>query len=142
MIYATVALAKKAFATTYALLLKAQGAHWNVEGSDFLEYHELYEKIYSEIYNSIDPFAEHIRTMHTHIDASFIELDKESLVHTSNPSTEYCKELLAGNKVLLNILKDVFSIASQEGLEGFANFISERIAAHDKHIWMLESSLK
>lgn len=140
--YATVALAKKAFATTYALVLKAQGAHWNVEGPDFLEYHELYEKIYSEIYDSIDPFAEHIRTLHTYIDASFAELDKESLVSTAKTSTNYCEDLLAANKVLLDILKDVFNLSSTEGLDGFAAFISDRMAEHSKHIWMLESSLK
>jgi DNA-binding ferritin-like protein len=37
---------KIAFASTFSFYLKAQNFHWNVEGSDFLEYHDLFGKIY------------------------------------------------------------------------------------------------
>ena len=37
--------AKVVMADTFRFYLRAHGYHWNVEGSDFLEYHQLFEKI-------------------------------------------------------------------------------------------------
>ena len=53
--------AKIAFSSEFAFYLKAHNFHWNIEGPDFLEYHELFGKIYEEVYSSIDDFAEKIR---------------------------------------------------------------------------------
>ena len=49
---------KVAFASEYAFALKSQNFHWNVEGNDFYELHLLFERIYDEVYGSIDNFAE------------------------------------------------------------------------------------
>jgi DNA-binding ferritin-like protein len=40
--------AKIAFATSFSFYLKAHNFHWNVEGEDFLEYHDLFGKIYED----------------------------------------------------------------------------------------------
>ena len=55
--------AKIAFASTFSYYLKAHNFHWNVTGADFFEYHELFGKIYEEVYGSIDAFAENIRKL-------------------------------------------------------------------------------
>ncbi len=52
---------KIAFASQYAFAIKAQNFHWNVEGSDFYQLHNMFEDIYNEVYGSIDAFAENIR---------------------------------------------------------------------------------
>ncbi len=54
---------KIAFSTEFSFYLKAHYFHWNVEGPDFQEYHKLFETIYEEVYESIDPFAENIRKL-------------------------------------------------------------------------------
>lgn len=61
--------AKVAFASEFSFYLKAHNFHWNVEGSDFFEYHELFGKIYEEVYSSIDNFAEKIRSLGTYVPA-------------------------------------------------------------------------
>jgi DNA-binding ferritin-like protein len=52
------------------------------------------------------------------------------------------EELLANNSQLLELLNKNFAIAEQENQQGIANFIAERIDAHQKHGWMLRSFLK
>jgi DNA-binding ferritin-like protein len=52
------------------------------------------------------------------------------------------EELLANNGQLLELLNKNFAIAEQENQQGIANFIAERIDAHQKHGWMLRSFLK
>ena len=47
----------EAFGTSYAFYVKTAGFHWNVTGTDFFQYHELFGEIYSEVYGSVDTFA-------------------------------------------------------------------------------------
>lgn len=136
---------KVAFASTFAFYLKAHNFHWNVEGSDFLQYHDLFGKIYEEVYGSIDTFAEQIRALGTYVPASFQRfsmlsqiddetqiLDKQSMV----------SELLQDNEKIIKVLKLTFERSEAFNEYGFSDFIAGRIDAHRKHGWMLRSSLK
>jgi starvation-inducible DNA-binding protein len=51
-------------------------------------------------------------------------------------------ELLADSDKMTKILKRVFDMATDAGEDGLANFLAERMDAHQKHSWMLRSSLK
>ena len=62
---------KIAFASEFSFYLKAHYFHWNVEGENFQQYHELFGKIYEEVYNSIDDFAENIRKSGSYTPGSF-----------------------------------------------------------------------
>ena len=137
--------AKIAFASEFSFYLLAHNFHWNVEGSDFLEYHDLFGKIYEEVYGSIDSFAEKIRSLGTYVPASYSRfnmlskiddetniLDKDSMV----------RELLLNNEKMLIILKKTYDAAEAAGEHGFSNFLAERMDAHKKHGWMLRASTK
>ena len=52
------------------------------------------------------------------------------------------QELLDDNNSIIEILTQTFSSATAEKNEGVANFIAERLDAHNKHGWMLRSFLK
>lgn len=137
--------AKIAFASEYSFYLKAHNFHWNVEGSDFLEYHELFGKIYEEVYGSIDDFAEKIRSLGAYVPASF---SRFSMLTTIDDEVDILSkdqmvaELLADNDKMVKLLKMVYDEAEQVGEHGFSNFLAERMDAHRKHGWMLRSSLK
>ena len=49
---------KKVLADTFALYLKAHNYHWNVEGSNFPQYHEFFGNLYKELHDAVDPIAE------------------------------------------------------------------------------------
>ena len=138
-------LAKIAFASEFSFALKAQNFHWNVEGSDFFEYHTLFEKIYDEVYGVIDDFAENIRKLKTYTPASLGRFNMLTQVKDETeiiPLEAMVKELLLDNEKMIVILKKTYDAAEAEGKHGFSNFLAERMDAHEKHGWMLRASSK
>ena len=137
---------KTLLATEYAFVIKAQLFHWNVEGPDFAQLHEFFGNIYNEVYdNSIDRTAEYIRTLDEYTPGSFERFQELSQIpgQTKIPRARLMiEELLANNGQMIELLNNCFAVAEQENQQGIANFIADRIDAHGKHGWMLNSFLK
>lgn len=137
--------AKVAFASEFSFYLKAHNFHWNVEGPVFFQYHELFGKIYEEVYGSIDDFAEKIRSIGSYMPGSYTrfsmlsQIDDEVAVLQVN---EMLHTLYEDNEKMLVTLKMAYDFAEQAGEHGFSNFLAERMDAHRKHGWMLRASLK
>jgi len=137
--------AKVAFATEYSFYLKAHNFHWNVEGSDFKQYHDLFGGIYEEVYESIDTFAEQIRALGTYVPASYTrfsmltQIDDETQIL---PRQAMVEALIVDNEKTVKILKLVFQQSEANQEYGFSDFIASRIDAHRKHGWMLRASAK
>jgi starvation-inducible DNA-binding protein len=127
-------------------VIKAQNFHWNVEGSDFSQYHQFFQGIYDEVYgNAIDQTAEYIRTLDVYAPGSFERFSELSVItgQIKIPRAMLMiKELQEDNEAIQLILKQTFESATAEKNEGIANFIAERMDAHAKHGWMLRSFLK
>ncbi len=137
---------KTLLATEYAFAIKAQLFHWNVEGPDFAQLHEFFGNLYQEVYDgSIDRTAEYIRTMQDYAPGSFERFAELSQIQgqTKIPRARLMiEELLQNNDLMLNLLNECFAAAEQENQQGIANFIAERIDAHQKWAWQLRSFLK
>ena len=132
-------------ANVVSFYFKAHGAHWNVMGPDFAEYHELFGEIYSDAYGSIDPIAENVRKLGKPALAglSTIALTAE-LPETAQGVTEariLAAEILSANEMLIGELAEAFDCAIMHNQQGIANFLAERIDAHQKWKWQLSSSL-
>jgi starvation-inducible DNA-binding protein len=136
---------KRAFATTYAFLVKAENFHWNVTGPDFLQYHELFGKIYDEVDDELDDFAERVRAMRCYVPASFSQLSEHSAIADTLevlPKNEMLRTLYVDNgKVHVELLA-AYALAEQYAEHGLSAFLSERIDEHRKHGWMLYSSMQ
>jgi starvation-inducible DNA-binding protein len=136
---------KIAFASEFAFYLKAHVFHWNVEGADFSEFHGLFGDIYTEVYGSIDPFAENIRKLDAYVPGSFQEM---SMVQGAGvdvevpPAMEMTAILLNDNEKLTKLMGMVYKLAEDAGEFGLANFLADRQDAHRKHGWMLRATLK
>jgi len=137
--------AKIGFASEFSFYLKAHNFHWNVVGSDFLEYHQLFGAVYEEVYASIDIFAEKIRSLGTFVPASLSAFSMLSTVPDENslpPKEAMVAELLQDNERMIEVLKLVYDLAERYSEHGFSNFLAERMDAHRKHGWMLSASLQ
>jgi starvation-inducible DNA-binding protein len=137
--------AKIAFASTYSFALKAQNFHWNVEGQDFLEHHQLFEIIYNEVYGVVDDFAENIRKLETYTPASLSRFNMLTKIEDETQillPQEMLRELLMDNEKMIIILKKTYDAAEAAGKHGFSNFLAERMDNHEKHGWFLRASLK
>ena len=138
-------LLKSAWASEFAFFLKAAGFHWNVEGSDFYEYHLIFERIYGEVYDSIDAFAEELRAARIYTPASFTLMEDLSLVECQDgvpAAMLMAQELLADSDACAEMFRVAFDAAESMGDHGLSNFLADRQDAHKKHSWMLRSTLK
>jgi starvation-inducible DNA-binding protein len=137
--------AKIGFASQYTFYLKAHFFHWNVEGIHFQELHSLFETIYTEVYGTVDEFAEKIRALGAYAPGSNSRFSMLSYIDDETqviPPDAMVAELLADSDNMVLILKRVYDIAEREGEHGFSNFLAERMDAFRKHAWMLRATLK
>jgi starvation-inducible DNA-binding protein len=135
---------KIAFASEYAFYLKAHYFHWNVEGPNFPQYHELFANIYEEVYGSIDKFAEEIRATGTYTPGSFTRFSILSMIDDETevlPAESMLVELLQDSDKLEEMFRIVFRAAEELGKHGLSDFLASRQDAHAKHSWMLRSTL-
>lgn len=136
---------KTAFASEYAFAIKAQNFHWNVEGASFPQLHELFDKIYTEVYGSIDTFAEQLRALELYTPASLQKFSMLSVVEDENDILQertMVEELYQDSEKMANIFRITFTMAEDAGDHGLSNFLADRQDAHKKHSWMLRSTLK
>ena len=136
---------KVTFASEYSYFVKAQFFHWNVEGSNFPQYHELFGNIYEEVYGNIDAFAENLRKLGTYAPGSFERLSMLSRIEDETqiiPAEQMLADLLADSERMCEMFKVVFMLSEQAREHGLSDFIAGRQDAHRKHAWMLKSTLK
>jgi starvation-inducible DNA-binding protein len=136
---------KIAFASQYAFAIKAQNFHWNVEGSDFYQLHQLFDTIYTEVYGAVDDFAENIRKIKAYTPAS---LERFSALTAISDEVEVLEpsamiaELLADAEKMQEIMKVLFKEAEARGENGLSNFLADRQDAFAKHAWFLRATAK
>lgn len=136
---------KHVLAETYALALKTQNYHWNVEGRHFPSLHPLFEQQYDELFEAIDDIAERIRALGEKAPGSFVEFAKLSKLPAPNASLDenaMVKDLYDGHQHVLGVVHAAMKAAQKVGDEATADMMIERSAAHDKTSWMLKSSFK
>ena len=123
----------------------AHGYHWNVKGSQFSEYHGLFGSIYEDADESIDPLAENILKLG--YDAPFRLSDFQSLRELDEPAltpdtpAAMAASLLDLNDDIIDGYNEAFAQSQMENQQGVANFLAERIDAHQKWSWQLRSSI-
>jgi starvation-inducible DNA-binding protein len=136
---------KKLLASEVALYIKTSQFHWNIEGSDFPQYHEFLGDMYAEVYSSIDPTAELIRTLDEYAPGSFKRYGELSVIvdQVQIPKAELMmRELFQDQDIMLVLLEDCMNDAEEEDQDGIANFIADRKIAHGKHRWMLRATIQ
>jgi starvation-inducible DNA-binding protein len=136
---------KVLLASVNSLSIKAQNFHWNVEGDNFPQYHEFFGNFYEEVYSSVDRIAEYIRTLDSYAPGSLSRYAELTIIEDQTkiprPNLMFA-ELLSDNEKMIDLLNGCFGSAEEENKQGIANFIAERLDAHEKHGWMLRSILK
>lgn len=136
---------KVTLASTFSFYLKAHGFHWNVEGPNFPQYHEFLGDLWEETFGAIDPIAEHLRTLGAYAPASFLRYKELSLVSDEiniPAAMGMMKKLTDDNATIIVQLTKTQALAEQNKKMGLANFLQDRIVAHEKHGWMLRSITK
>jgi len=136
---------KTLLASNFAYSIKAQMFHWNVEGPDFVQLHELFRAIYEFAYAGHDKIGEFIRTQGDYAPGSLERFQELSQIsgQTKIPRARLMlEELVNDTETLKSMVMSVFRAAQQEGREDIANYMAERQDGLGKYYWQLKSTLK
>lgn len=134
---------KVVLANTYSLYLKTQNYHWNVLGPNFKSLHLLFEEHYTDLANAVDEIAERIRALNELAPGSFAEFEKLRTVTDADSSLNaegMVKDLYKEHEEVLNSLKKCLAAAQKVHDESTIGLVTERMAYHEKTVWMLKSS--
>jgi starvation-inducible DNA-binding protein len=136
---------KVSLASTFSFYLKAHGFHWNVEGPNFPQYHEFLGDLWEETFGAVDPLAEHLRTLEAYAPASLSRYIELSIIkdEVNIPiAISMMSKLRNDNQAIIDQLTKTQALAEKNKKMGLANFLQDRIDAHEKHGWMLRSITK
>jgi len=135
---------QKVLNNTVVFYFAAHRAHWNVEGEDFAEFHELFSSIYEDAIGSVDSIAENIRKVQ-----AFPGNLTEVVMNADFKDDCDCKDAMGMAQMLLDKITSLnssvlsaFTVANEANEQGIANFMAERDDMTKKWAWQLRSSLK
>lgn len=140
-----VQLTNKCLADTFALALKTQSFHWNVEGADFYQYHGLFGQIYEELFGAVDGLAEQVRALDGFALGTMKRMMEVTTVQETvvvPPARDMMHDWMRANDEVLTALKTCSDNAERQGELGLANFLQARYEQHKKHAWMIRATLK
>jgi starvation-inducible DNA-binding protein len=138
---------RQVLGTAFSLYLSTHGAHWNVEGKDFYQFHNLFKDQYEEIWESLDGIAEQLRALDSYAPASMAEYLTLSLIDENPQNGPLILQgalltLCEDHEVLIDLMAITIQMADEANQQGLVNFLGGRIEAHQKHRWMLRSSAR
>jgi len=134
-------------ADEFLLLVKTKNAHWNVEGSDFLEKHEFFDGQYKQLADISDDVAERIRSLGHYAPATmkeFLELTHlTEKTSQENDGKSFVRELLIDHEsIIIHLHENINRFAEQLHDPGTSDFITGIMETHEKMAWMLREHLK
>lgn len=135
---------KVLLASTFAAYLKAHAYHWNVVGSDFPQLHEFFSTIYEDYHGAVDPLAEHIRQLDAFAPQTLTRMKELSIISEDEKvlsAEKMVASLKITNESLMKLTVEVYEAAEEKKLFGLSNYLQDRITAHSKFNWMLNSIL-
>ena len=131
--------------TNFALYLKSHGYHWNIEGSNFPQYHDFLNGFYNEVFLQTDSIAEHIRALNSYAPGSLARMLELADIQeaTSIPDAmAMMRDLASDNDRFIIHLRAGIVAAEGANEPAVGNFLQDILDAHQKKGWMLRSITK
>lgn len=133
---------RAAMAENFLFYLEAHFFHWNVEGPDFPQLHELFGKIYADADDAMDGIAEQMRAAGEYAPATPMELmdGAHIVIARSSEAAAMVAKLAADNDLLIAALEAAVEEAEEEGRVGLTNYLQDRVDRQAKWGWMLKAT--
>jgi starvation-inducible DNA-binding protein len=132
-------------ASTQSFAIKSQNFHWNIEGSNFPQYHQFYDTLYQDVNETIDKIAEYIRILGHYTPGSLQRYGELTVIQdqTKIPRAELMFfETLQDIDKMNQLVVEMFDQATEERQQGIANFMAELQDLYGKKAWFIRSILK
>lgn len=134
----------KVLSDCVSLYFRAQGAHWNVVGPSFSEWHEFFGMIADDVHGSLDATAENIRKLGhfspTRLSQFMQYRELDDGVDHSDPLM-LCRDLLDANQIVIGCINEAFRAAEMANEQGIMDFLAGRDDIHKKWSWQMRSHL-
>ena len=141
-----IALLSTTLATTLDLQTQAKQAHWNVKGLDFLQLHELFDDMATELGDFVDLVAERITALGgvalgtARVAAAKSLIEEYPLDASSGP--EHLAALADRLAIYAKHVREGIGQADSAGDEDTADLYTEVSRTIDKRLWFLEAHLQ
>ncbi|MGE3319787.1 MAG: Dps family protein [Candidatus Berkiella sp.] len=135
---------KVVLANTYALYLKTQNYHWNVVGPHFATFHAFFEEQYKELAEAVDEIAERIRALGDNAPGTFTEFGELKTISEAKAKIDafsMIKDLIESHEAMIKNLHLILKQAEDEEDDVTQDLVVQRLAAHEKALWMLRAHL-
>lgn len=131
------------FADNFVSYWSAHSNHINITGRNFYSDHKLLQKIYEDAQEQIDTIGEFIRTIESKVPATIPEILDLSTIGemTTEEADERLRIVGENQEFMMERYKELFDIATEMTDQDIANYAADRIRAHAKFKWMIESTI-
>jgi starvation-inducible DNA-binding protein len=136
---------KVLLASTQSFAIKSQNFHWNIEGSDFPQYHAFYDTLYSDVSGTLDQIAEYIRVLDNYTPGSLQRYAELTIIQDQIKIPRamlMLQESLADTQKMIELVVTLFDQATAERQQGIANFMAELQDLYGKKAWFIRATLK
>ena len=130
-------------ADTFTIATKTQGYHWNVIGPHFRDLHLMFEEQYVELAAAIDVIAERIRALGAFAPGSLRGMSRRTSVDDEDEAPEadeMIRRLIEAHETVLRTAHAVLGTAEAVADVTTVDLATERIAVHEKTLWMLRAT--
>jgi len=136
---------KRVLADGYVLYYAAHSSHWNVEGSNFPQYHTFFEKIYTEVFEELDKIAEQIRSLTAYTPVSLKDLlTMTTIIEASRvyDPKDMMSMLGVMNSKFIESIYVAYKTAEAANEIGMSNYLQDLTDKQKKLGWMIAATLK
>lgn len=130
--------------SSYVLLAKTHGFHWNVTGPMFHALHTMFEEQYTDLFTAVDELAERMRALEAFAPGSFADFAAKSLIKDSKgvpTANEMIAQLCKDHQTLAKAFEEGVPVAQAADDEVTADLFIGRATIHEKTAWMLRSMM-
>lgn len=132
-------------ADTFVLYYKTHASHWNVEGDNFKELHDLFMEQYTELWNALDEIAERVRALDSFAPISIKALAAQAELKEygqNRDATQMVKDLADDHEDIAVSISKAIDLAEDAHDQASADLLVKRLGVHEKTAWMLRSITK
>lgn len=132
-------------ASMFHLFQKTWTYHFNVTGSNFPQYHELFNTQYNTTFEEIDTIAEAIRTFEIKALGTLEQIKEDSIIEEADMTATAMKmisDLLSDNQKIINLMLEIDRESQATRQPQITELIGGLLLSHKKMEWMLRSTLK
>lgn len=134
----------KVHADAFRLFINVQGIHWNAEGPLFYSLHQLTEKQYEDLSDSIDELAERVRALGLVAIESLEAYEQRSIIGDLPKGADLAdrvKRLISDYERATERAAKAVAVAEEHGDVKTADLLTERIGVYEENAWMLRATI-